>query len=394
MIPEPLRAALAAAAGDDPTLVAELRAVFLDSAEALADLLRRVALRRQLAGGGVAAARAGGQLRRGRADGARPRRRRGAPGDPVALRRIATAIAPSTADRRARSRRASGFASGRATGLSPIGDEGMRRGAGRADSACRAIDDAASDGCCARRCRSPARTLVEHQARLAAAAGAGPIILLVERMPAALTAAVDRLRRDGLRVEVARGLADAVDRIHPDEALLVLADGCVAEPRAPRADRRGARAGGADRARRCRPCALRADRRGRALGRHAADRRRPAAPDGGDARRMGSRIDAAAPRGAGRRGARSPPMRTGDGAARDRRDGGGAGRRSTARSSPPRARPAADWPARFLFPPIVDLSALPLLRRGRRSALAGGGGGGAGAAGGAVRAATGCAGRR
>ena len=84
-------------------------------------------------------------------------------------------------------------------------------------------------------------TLVEHQARLAASVGAGPIIILVERLPAALTAAVDRLRRDGLRVEIARGLADAVDRIHPDEALLLFADGCVADAGDGRADGGGAR---------------------------------------------------------------------------------------------------------------------------------------------------------
>lgn len=74
------------------------------------------------------------------------------------------------------------------------------------------------------------RALVEHQARLAAAAGARHIVILVERLPAALTAAIDRLRRDGLGIEVARSVADAADHIHPDERLLLFADGVVAAP--------------------------------------------------------------------------------------------------------------------------------------------------------------------
>lgn len=74
------------------------------------------------------------------------------------------------------------------------------------------------------------RTLVEHQARLAAHAGATHVVVLVERVPPALTASIDRLRRDGIRIEVARTLEDAVDRVHPEETLLLIADGCVAGP--------------------------------------------------------------------------------------------------------------------------------------------------------------------
>lgn len=70
-------------------------------------------------------------------------------------------------------------------------------------------------------------TLVEHQARQAARAGATHIVILVERLPAALTNAIDALRADGLAVDIARSVADAADRIHPDERLLVMADGCV-----------------------------------------------------------------------------------------------------------------------------------------------------------------------
>ncbi len=73
------------------------------------------------------------------------------------------------------------------------------------------------------------RALVERQARLAARAGARHIVILVERLPAALTAAIDRLRRDGIGVEVARGVGDAADHIHPDERLLLFADGAIAD---------------------------------------------------------------------------------------------------------------------------------------------------------------------
>lgn len=72
------------------------------------------------------------------------------------------------------------------------------------------------------------QSLVEYQARLAAAAGARHIVILVERMPAALVGAMDRLKRDGLAVEIARSVADAADRIHPEERLLLVGDGVIA----------------------------------------------------------------------------------------------------------------------------------------------------------------------
>ena len=70
-------------------------------------------------------------------------------------------------------------------------------------------------------------TLLEHQVRRAVRAGAHHIVVLVERLPASLIAAIDRLRRDGNRVDIARTVADAADRIHPDETVLVVADGCI-----------------------------------------------------------------------------------------------------------------------------------------------------------------------
>jgi len=71
-------------------------------------------------------------------------------------------------------------------------------------------------------------TLLEHQVRLARRVGANHVVVLVERVPADLTAALDRLRRDGIAVDVARNAADAADRFHPEERLLVIADGCLA----------------------------------------------------------------------------------------------------------------------------------------------------------------------
>ncbi|MFD2498716.1 hypothetical protein ACFSTI_07445 [Rhizorhabdus histidinilytica] len=72
------------------------------------------------------------------------------------------------------------------------------------------------------------RTLIEHQAGLAIAAGAAHIVVLVERVPAVLAQAVDRLRRQGARIEIARSVADAIDRFHPSERILLVADGAVA----------------------------------------------------------------------------------------------------------------------------------------------------------------------
>ncbi len=91
--PGALDAALAAAVGDDPALAAELRAVFLDSAHRQADLLSRArcddnwrTASWRLKG---LAASFGATSLMDAADAAAT----GAPGDPAALRRIATAIA-------------------------------------------------------------------------------------------------------------------------------------------------------------------------------------------------------------------------------------------------------------------------------------------------------------
>lgn len=73
------------------------------------------------------------------------------------------------------------------------------------------------------------RTLVERQARLAAAAGADPIVILVERVPAELTVAIDRMRAEGISAAVARSAMEAAEAIHPDDLLLLMADGLIAD---------------------------------------------------------------------------------------------------------------------------------------------------------------------
>lgn len=72
------------------------------------------------------------------------------------------------------------------------------------------------------------QTLIEYQARIARACGAGHIVVLVDNIPAALVAAFDRLRADGIDIDIARDAREAADRIHPEEQLLVMASGAVA----------------------------------------------------------------------------------------------------------------------------------------------------------------------
>src|SRR5206468_11427131 len=72
------------------------------------------------------------------------------------------------------------------------------------------------------------RTLVERQVRVAAAAGASPVVVAVERVPPELTAAIDRLRAEGVKLIVARSAAEAAEAVHPQDRLLLLGDGLIA----------------------------------------------------------------------------------------------------------------------------------------------------------------------
>lgn len=73
------------------------------------------------------------------------------------------------------------------------------------------------------------RTVIERQARLAALAGADPIVVLAERVSPELSAAVDRVRSEGISVAVARTPVEAAEGIALDARVLVIADGVVAD---------------------------------------------------------------------------------------------------------------------------------------------------------------------
>lgn len=69
------------------------------------------------------------------------------------------------------------------------------------------------------------RTLIEYQARCLAAAGASPLIVLVERIPVALNDAFDRLRGEGIAVVPVSDGNEAASRFEAGSQLVLLADG-------------------------------------------------------------------------------------------------------------------------------------------------------------------------
>jgi hypothetical protein len=73
------------------------------------------------------------------------------------------------------------------------------------------------------------RTLIEYQVRCAAAAGAGPVVVVVERVPQALQDAFERLRLDGVGVFPASDVEEAVSRFEAGSLILLIGDG-VAPP--------------------------------------------------------------------------------------------------------------------------------------------------------------------
>lgn len=70
------------------------------------------------------------------------------------------------------------------------------------------------------------QTLIERQVRLAAAAGARLIVILVESLPAELVQSIERLRKDGLAVVTARTAAEAAAAV-PAGRLILIADGFI-----------------------------------------------------------------------------------------------------------------------------------------------------------------------
>lgn len=73
------------------------------------------------------------------------------------------------------------------------------------------------------------RTLIEYQVRCASAAGAAPIVIVVERVPQALQDAFERLRLDGIGVFPVSDVAEAVSRFEAGSMILLIGDG-VAPP--------------------------------------------------------------------------------------------------------------------------------------------------------------------
>jgi hypothetical protein len=69
------------------------------------------------------------------------------------------------------------------------------------------------------------RTLIEYQARCLAAAGAAPLIVLVERIPPALNEAFERLRGEGIAVVAVSEGDEAASRFEAGSQLVLLADG-------------------------------------------------------------------------------------------------------------------------------------------------------------------------
>lgn len=74
------------------------------------------------------------------------------------------------------------------------------------------------------------RTLLEYQVRCAAAAGASPIVVVVDRIPIALNQVLERLQHEGLPVITVGDVAEAASRFEAGEMILILADGVAPPP--------------------------------------------------------------------------------------------------------------------------------------------------------------------
>jgi hypothetical protein len=70
--------------------------------------------------------------------------------------------------------------------------------------------------------RFAGQTLLERCIRQLNRAGANHIVLLVSAVPADVVGVVDKMAREGVSIDLARDAADAADRIHPDETLLIV----------------------------------------------------------------------------------------------------------------------------------------------------------------------------
>jgi MobA-like NTP transferase domain len=71
------------------------------------------------------------------------------------------------------------------------------------------------------------RTVVEYQVRCAAAAGAAPIVIIVERVPQTLQDTFERLRLDGIGVFPVSDVDEALARFEAGSMILLIGDGVV-----------------------------------------------------------------------------------------------------------------------------------------------------------------------
>ena len=71
------------------------------------------------------------------------------------------------------------------------------------------------------------RTLLEYQVRCAFAAGAAPIVVVVERVPQSLQDTLEKLRLDGIGVFPVSDVNEAVSRFEAGSSILVIGDGIV-----------------------------------------------------------------------------------------------------------------------------------------------------------------------
>jgi len=68
-------------------------------------------------------------------------------------------------------------------------------------------------------------TLIEFQARLLISAGAGQIVVVVERLTPELVGAVNRISRRGVSADIVRSAVEAEQKLHPLARIMVFADG-------------------------------------------------------------------------------------------------------------------------------------------------------------------------
>jgi hypothetical protein len=73
------------------------------------------------------------------------------------------------------------------------------------------------------------QTVFEHQARLLAEAGAERIVAVSEQLPQGMAAALGRLRRDGLAIDIVRTVGEVGQRVRPEDRLLVMGDGIMTD---------------------------------------------------------------------------------------------------------------------------------------------------------------------